>query len=97
MHPIDSLLEGLKVSCNRDYILVKRANLEFMILEVSIDTVLIGLRVNPFLQLCHIKLISDIDHTLIPTHQFLLKFDPKLIDLLLNLRFSFLFIQGHIW
>ena len=49
MHPIYSLLEGLEVSCDCDYVLVKSANLEFMILEISIDTILIGLRVNPFL------------------------------------------------
>ena len=73
MHPVDRLLESFKVRGDRDNVLVKGANLELMILKVSRYVLLVRLRIDVFLELCHIEIVSDCDHSLVPANEFILK------------------------
>ena len=79
VHPVDRLLESLKIRCNRHDILVQSADLKLVILEITLDILLVSLRIDKLLELCHIELIPYIDHTLVPPHQFLLKLHLELI------------------
>ena len=97
MHPVYRLLESLEVGSYRDYVLIKSADLELMILKVSRDILLIRLRIDEFLELCHIEIVPDADHSLIPANELVFEFEPELIDTLLNLSLDLLFVEAHIW
>ena len=73
MHPVDCSLESFKVRGNRDNVLVQSANLELMILKVSRYVLFVRLRIDVFLELCHIEIVSDCDHSLVPANEFILK------------------------
>ena len=59
MHPVDGLLEGLKVGGDGNDVLVKSRDLEIMVLKIVGDHILVSLRVNEFSQVAHVKLISN--------------------------------------
>ena len=96
MHSIDSLLECLKITGYGHNIFVQCANLEFMVLEIALHVLLVGLRVDELFELSHIEFVPDIYHALVPPHQFLFEFHPELINTLLDLSLKFLLVEVHI-
>ena len=96
MHPVDRLLESFKVRGDRDNVLVKGANLELMILKVPRNVLLVRLGIDVFLELSHIEIVPDADHSLVPANELILEFQPELIDVLLDLRFELLLVEVHI-
>ena len=97
MHPVDGLLEGLKVGGDGNDVLVESRDFELMVLEVVGNNLFISLRVNEFSQIAHVKLISNRDHSLVPAHEFFIKTHLKFLNALLDLRCDFLFIESHVW
>ena len=67
-----------------------------MILKVSRNVLLIRLCIDVFLELGHVEIVSDCNHSLVPANELILKFQPELIDTLLNLRFDLLLVEVHI-
>ena len=97
MHPVNRLLESLEVGSYRDNILIKSADLELMILKVSRDILLVRLRIDEFLELCHVEIVPDADHSLVPANELVFKLEPELVDALLNLSLDLLLVEAHIW
>ena len=96
MHPVDRLLESFEVRGDRNNILVKGANLELMVLKVPRNVLLVRLGIDVFLELGHVEIVPDADHSLVPANELILKFQPELIDALLDLRFELLLVEVHI-
>ena len=92
MHPVDGSLEGLKVGGDGNDVLVESRNLELMVLEIVGDNLFVSLCVNEFSQVAHVKFVSNRDHSLVPAHEFFVKFHLKVLNTLFNLRCDFLLI-----
>ena len=74
MHPVDGSLEGLEVRGDGNDVLVESRNLELMVLKIVGNRLLVSLRVNEFSQVAHVKFVSNRDHSLVPAHEFFIKF-----------------------
>ena len=96
MHFIDGLLEGLEVRGDSYDVFVKRRDLELVILKITMDSLFTRFWINGFVDLSYVELVSNLDHTLIPAQQFLLKFLPQVLNRLLNPRLYLVFVGLHV-
>ena len=47
-----------------------------MVLEIASDIFFVCFGVNEFVELGHIELVSNSNHSLVPTHELFFKLDP---------------------
>ena len=50
-----------------------------------------------FIYRSDVKLVSNVDHPLVPAHELLLKAVPKFIDALFDLSCDLLLMERHVW
>ena len=68
-----------------------------MIGKVILNGLLVRLGIDEFVQRPHVKVLADGDHPIVPSHQFLLEFDPEVVNVGLNHRGDLLVVERHVW
>ena len=76
MYAIDRLLEGLEVSCYGQNIPVERLNLELMVLKIICHRFFAGFGVELFVEGVEVKLLPELNHSLVPSDKLQLEFLP---------------------